>query len=195
MSNSTQIANTLEIQGKELAAEYKTRTAKADRIMFNFKKDTAADGFDTRLGKLMQSLRLEGGMRISSDRLRDCGIASIPKQRRSDAEWYVNTKAEADAFNKKAKKGFKNLSALRKAMAQAAKAEEPKPWVDFNGVERFDNPSADVKSDVGPTDNVVEVVDSASLALQLIADCEKHGIAIHEVLDILSPYNVQQAVA
>jgi len=195
MSNSTQIANTLEVQGKELAAEYKIRTAKADRIMFNFKRDTAADGFDTRLGKLMQSLRLEvGGGRISSDRLRDCGIASIPKQRRSDAEWYVNTKAEADAFNKKAKKGFKNLSALRKAMAQAAKADEPKPWVDFNGVERFDNPSA-VKSDVGPTDNIVEVVDEASLALQLIADCEKHGVAIHKVLDILSPYNVQKAVA
>jgi len=196
MTASTQIAvlNTLENEGKELAAEYKTRTAKADRIMFNFKRDTAADGFDTRLGKLMQSLRLEGGMRISSDRLRDCGIASIPKQRRSDAEWYVNTKAEADAFNKKAKKGFKNLSALRKAMAQAAKADEPKPWVDFNGVERFDNPSA-VKSDVGPTDNIVEVVDEASLALQLIADCEKHGVAIHKVLDILSPYNVQKAVA
>tara|TARA_X000001388_G_scaffold46393_1_gene32998 strand:+ start:279 stop:848 length:570 start_codon:yes stop_codon:yes gene_type:complete len=189
MSNSTQIAviNTLENEGKFLADEYKTRTAKADRIMFNFKKDTAADGFDTRLGKLMQSLRLEGGMRISTDRLRDCGIASIPKQRRSDAEWYVNTKAEADAFNKKAKKGFKNLSALRKAMAQAAKADEPKQPTESN--------DSDVKSDVGLDNNVVEVVDSASLALQLIADCEKHGIAIHEVLDILSPYNVQKAVA
>ena len=55
MENSTQIAvlNTLENEGKELAAEYKTRTAKADRIMFNFKNDTAANGFDTRLGKLM----------------------------------------------------------------------------------------------------------------------------------------------
>ena len=189
MTASTQIVvlNTLENEGKELAAEYKTRTAKADRIMFNFKRDTAADGFDTRLGKLMQSLRLEGGMRISSDRLRDCGIASIPKQRRSDAEWYVNTKAEADAFNKKAKKGFKNLSALRKAMAQAAKAEEP-PFLEATIV-------ADDKSDVGPTDNVVEVIDSAYLAMQLIEQCKKHNVPMHEVLDILSPYNVQQAVA
>jgi len=189
MTASTQIAvlNTLENEGKELAAEYKTRTAKADRIMFNFKNDTAADGFDTRLGKLMQSLRLEGGMRISSDRLRDCGIASIPKQRRSDAEWYVNTKAEADAFNKKAKKGFKNLSALRKAMADAAKADEPK--------QPTESTDSDVKSDVGPTDNVVEVVDSAYLAMQLIEQCKKHNVPMHEVLDILSPYNVQQAVA
>ena len=189
MTASTQIAvlNTLENEGKELAAEYKTRTAKADRIMFNFKNDTAANGFDTRLGKLMQSLRWEGGMRSSSDRLRDCGIVSIPKQRRSDAEWYVNTKAEADAFNKKAKKGFKNLSALRKAMAQAAKADKPK--------QPTESTDSDVKSDVGLDNNVVEVVDEASLALQLIADCEKHGVAIHKVLDILSPYNVQKAVA
>lgn len=196
MTASTQIAvlNTLENEGKELAAEYKTRTAKADRIMFNFKKDTAADGFDTRLGKLMQSLRLEGGMRISSDRLRDCGIASIPKQRRSDAEWYVNTKAEADAFNKKAKKGFKNLSALRKAMAAAAKAQLDTA-IEEAVEEGLIPPQSDVKSDVGPTDNVVEVIDSAYLAMQLIEQCKKHNVPMHEVLDILSPYNVQKAVA
>jgi len=191
MQNSTSktpvVNNTLESEGKELAAEYKTRTAKADRIMFNFKNDTADNGFDTRLGKLMQSLRLEGGERISSDRFRDCGIASIPKQRRSDAEWYVNTKAEADAFNKKAKKGFKNLSALRKAMAQATKADEPK--------QPTESTDSDVKSDVGLDNNVVEVVDSAYLAMQLIEECKKHNVVLHEVLDILSPYNVQQAVA
>jgi hypothetical protein len=34
-------------------------------------------------------------------------------------------------------------------MKKAAKADKPKPWVDFNGVERFDNPSAEVKSKVG----------------------------------------------
>ena len=51
MNASTQIAviNTLESEGKALGDEYKSRSAKADRIMFNFKRDTAADGFDTRL--------------------------------------------------------------------------------------------------------------------------------------------------
>lgn len=185
MQNSTQIANTLEVQGKELAAEYKIRTAKADRIMFNFKRDTAADGFDTRLGKLMQSLRLEGGQRISSDRLRDCGIASIPKQRRSDAEWYVNTKAEADAFNKKAKKGFKNLSALRKAMAQTAKADEPK-----QPTESIDS---DVKSDVGPTDNVVEVAErltAEEIGIQLVEMCKENR---RNLADVLALFMVPKA--
>ena len=186
MQNSTQIANTLEIQGKELAAEYRTRTAKADRIMFNFKRDTAADGFDTRLGKLMQSLRLEvGGGRISSDRLRDCGIASIPKQRRSDAEWYVNTKAEADAFNKKAKKGFKNLSALRKAMAKAAEADEPKQPTEATG--------SDVKSDVGPTDNVVEGAErltAEEIGIQLVEMCKENR---RNLADVLALFMVPKA--
>ena len=179
MTASTQIAvlNTLENEGKELAAEYKTRTAKADRIMFNFKKDTAADGFDTRLGKLMQSLRLEGGMRISSDRLRDCGIASIPKQRRSDAEWYVNTKAEADAFNKKAKKGFKNLSALRKAMAEAAKADEPK--------QPTESTDSDVKSDVGLDNNVVEIAEKLTaeeIGIKMVDMCQENSVNLADVL-------------
>ena len=192
MANSTATLqqaeiNTLESEGKFLADEYKTRSAKAGRIMFSFKRDTAADGFDTRLGKLMQSLRLEGGERISSDRLQDCGIASIPKQRRSDAEWYVNTKAEADAFNRKSKKGFKNLSALRKAMAKAAKADQPEQTTESN--------DSEVKSDVGPTANVVEVVDATALALQLIADCEKHNVVMQDVLDLVSASNVQKAVA
>ena len=179
MTASTQIAviNTLESEGKALGDEYKSRSAKADRIMFNFKRDTAADGFDTRLGKLMQSLRLEGGQRISSDRLRDCGIASIPKQRRSDAEWYVNTKAEADAFNKKAKKGFKNLSALRKAMADAAKADEPK--------QSTESTDSGVKSDVGPTDNVVEVVErltAEEIGIKMVDMCQENSVNLADVL-------------
>ena len=187
MTASTQIAviNTLESEGKALGDEYKSRSAKADRIMFNFKRDTAADGFDTRLGKLMQSLRLEGGMRISSDRLRDCGIASIPKQRRSDAEWYVNTKAEADAFNKKAKKGFKNLSALRKAMADAAKADEPK--------QSTEPTDSGVKSDVGPTDNVVEVVErltAEEIGIQLVEMCKENK---RNLADVLALFMVPKA--
>ena len=187
MNASTQIAviNTLESEGKALGDEYKSRSAKADRIMFNFKRDTAADGFDTRLGKLMQSLRLEGGERISSDRLRDCGIASIPKQRRSDAEWYVNTKAEADAFNKKAKKGFKNLSALRKAMAQAAKADEPK--------QPTESTDSDVKSDVGPTDNVVEVAErltAEEIGIQLVEMCKENK---RNLADVLALFMVPKA--
>ena len=54
--------NTLEAQGKALAVEWKSieRGLKA-----SFTKHTKADGFDTRLGKLMVALKAEGGERIS----------------------------------------------------------------------------------------------------------------------------------
>ena len=58
---------TLEDQGKALAEEWEVIT-KGDKKRFN--KSTKADGFDTRLGKLMVELRAEGGERITSQRLR-----------------------------------------------------------------------------------------------------------------------------
>jgi len=65
MENSTSIAviSTLEAEGKALAQEWKA-ISKADKARFT--KSTKADGFDTRLGKLMLKLKAEGGDRISS---------------------------------------------------------------------------------------------------------------------------------
>jgi len=80
------VNNTLEAEGFALAKEYKSIT-KGDKARFT--KATKADGFDTRLGKLMQKLKAEGGERISSDRLKDCGINGIDKRRRSEALWFV----------------------------------------------------------------------------------------------------------
>jgi hypothetical protein len=65
------VNNTLEAEGFALAKEYKQIT-KGDKARFT--KATKADGFDTRLGKLMQKLKAEGGERINSQRLKDCGI-------------------------------------------------------------------------------------------------------------------------
>ena len=61
--------NTLEAEGKALAQEWKSIT-RGDKARFT--KSTKSDGFDTRLGKLMQKLKAEGGERISSQRLKDC---------------------------------------------------------------------------------------------------------------------------
>jgi hypothetical protein len=83
MTTSTKIAqpelNTLEAEGFILAAEWK-KISKADERRFS--SFTKADGFDTRLGKLLQQLKLEGGQRISSQRLKDCGINIVDKRRR-----------------------------------------------------------------------------------------------------------------
>ena len=76
--------NTLESEGKALASIWRG-IAKG-----NFENATKADGFDTRLGKLMQKLKAETDAgRISSARLKDCNIHNIDKRRRAEALWFV----------------------------------------------------------------------------------------------------------
>ena len=173
--------NTLEAEGKALAELWK-KICKADRARFTGSiKDT---GFDTRLGKLMQKLKAEGGERISSERLKDCGINGIDKRRRAEALWFVENETEARAFVKASKKGFTSLTALQAAMRKAAKAAEPKaePTKPTNEVEP--------KSNVG-LDNEVEAKPEAkptpeSLVLALLTQCREHGIPVSEVKAILN---------
>lgn len=111
--------STLEAEGFALAKQWRD-ICKADAKRFNV--HTKADGFDTRLGKLMQQLKLEGGERITSQRLKDCGIHVIDKRRRSEALWFVENEVECRAFLAESKKGFTSLTALQSAMKAAAKS-------------------------------------------------------------------------
>ena len=143
-NSSTQIVavvnNTLEAEGFALAKEYKSIT-KGDKARFT--KATKADGFDTRLGKLMQKLKAEGGERISSDRLKDCGINGIDKRRRSEALWFVENETACRDFIQASKKGFTSLTALQAAMKPKA---APKPKAD---ADKPTGSEADDKSKVG----------------------------------------------
>ena len=145
MQNSTSkslvvVNNTLEAEGFALAKEFKQIT-KGDKARFT--KATKADGFDTRLGKLMQKLKAEGGERINSQRLKDCGINVIDKRRRAEALWFVENETACRDFIKASKKGFTSLTALQAAMKPKA---APKPKAD---TETPVEPKADDKSNVG----------------------------------------------
>ena len=122
MQNSTSktsvVNNTLESEGKALASIWR------GIIKGNLENSTKADGFDTRLGKLMLKLKAEGGQRITSDRLKDCGIAKIDKRRRAEAMWFVENETACRDFIQASKKGFTSLTALQSAMKKAAKAEQ-----------------------------------------------------------------------
>jgi len=113
--------NTLEAEGFALAKEWKS-ICKADKARFT--KSTKADGFDTRLGKLMFALKQEANGRIPSARLKECGINGIDKRRRSEALWFVENETEARTFIESSKKGFTSLTALQAAMRKSAKADK-----------------------------------------------------------------------
>ena len=99
----------------------------------NVKQSTKANGFDTRLGKLLSTLKAQSALdsgQIPTHVLRTHGIHNIDRRRRSEALWFYENQAECVEFIKQSRKGFTSLTALQRAMKQAAKAEAveaPKP--------------------------------------------------------------------
>jgi len=171
----TVVNNTLEAEGFALAKEYKSIT-KGDKARFT--KATKADGFDTRLGKLMQKLKAEGGERINSQRLKDCGINGIDKRRRSEALWFVENETACREFVKASKKGFTSLTALQAAMKPKA---APKPKAD-----KPVQPEADDKSNVGLNSEADEspIADKSAsdIALDALVQCEVNGITVKDFM-------------
>jgi hypothetical protein len=168
------VNNTLEAEGFALAKEWKSIT-KGDKARFT--KATKADGFDTRLGKLMQKLKAEGGQRISTDRLKDCGINGIDKRRRSEALWFVENETACRDFIKASKKGFTSLTALQAAMKPKA---APKPKAD---ADKPTGSEAEDKSKVG-LDSEADKADKSpsDIALDALVQCEMNGIAIKDFM-------------
>ena len=182
MTNQNQIQivaeiNTLEAEGLALAKEWKS-ICSADKRRFN--KATKADGFDTRLGKLMLKLKAESDAgRISSARLKECNIHSIDKRRRSEALWFVENETACRDFIKASKKGFTSLTALQSAMRKAeksAKADE--------------QPEADDKSNVGPTTSGERSSAEKTAAIDIVAmvmqQCKEHNVVLQDVVNELN---------
>ena len=174
MTNQNQIVaeiNTLEAEGKALAKEWKS-ICRADKSRFT--KSTKADGFDTRLGKLMFALKQESEGRIPSARLKECGINSIDKRRRSEALWFVENETEARDFIQASKKGFTSLTALQAAMRKSAKADETS-----------EQPEADAESNVGLDEPKVqeqsEPKTAGDIALEAILQAELHNVSIADL--------------
>jgi hypothetical protein len=182
MTTSTKIAqpelNTLETEGFILAAEWK-KISKADER--RFQSFTKADGFDTRLGKLLQQLKLEGGQRISSQRLKDCGINIVDKRRRSEALWFVENEKECRQFIAESKKGFTSLTALQAAMRKAGTA--PKAEAESNVGPNSEADVSEAKVAAQPT------ITKGDIVKQLKAVCEANGISVLDIIDdILAEY-------
>ena len=165
--------STLEDQGKTLAEEWEVIT-KGDTKRFN--SSTKTDGFDTKLGKLMVELKAEGGERIASQRLRDCHLHLIAKQRRAEAMWFAENEDTCRKHIAESKKGFTSLSALQRSM----KPSKPKAE-DTEGT----NSEADVKSNVGPTASDGGTVTAEEVFKHLVAVCKHNQIDLLDIAEML----------
>ena len=93
----------------------------------SLKTTLKANGFDTRLGKLLSELKAQSTLdsgQISRQTLTMYGINVIDRRRRSEALWFVENEVECRDFIANSKKGFSSLTALQAAMRKAAKAED-----------------------------------------------------------------------
>ena len=126
MTNSATTKNTegttisvLVKEGKALASIWNQTNS--------LKTTLKANGFDTRLGKLLQELKAQSTLdsgQISRQTLTMYGINVIDRRRRSEALWFVENEVECRDFIANSKKGFSSLTALQAAMRKAAKADD-----------------------------------------------------------------------
>ena len=175
-------------EGKALARIWKQTNS--------LKDSTKASGFDTRLGKLLQQLKAQSTVdsgQISRQVLRDHGIHTIDRRRRAEALWFVENEVACREFMKASKKGFTSLSALQKAMAAAAKAEqEPK------------QPTAKAEpSDVGQSSSgateqrsVKVQITRTKMVDTILHHCKENDLNVEDIInDLLSHVAKQQRKA
>ena len=168
-------------EGKALAAIWNQTNS--------LKNSTKPNGFDTRLGKLLQQLKAQSTLdsgQVSRQTLTTYGIHTIDRRRRAEALWFVENEVECRDFMKASKKGFTSLSALQKAMNKAS-----------NEAKVSDKPAKAEPSDVGQSDDkptklvqhsetkVSVPVTRSVMVNTIIKQCEANGLNLEEVIDDL----------
>jgi hypothetical protein len=135
MENSVQVSKSTQDGTKldDLVKEGKA-LGKMWSTLHSVKQSTKANGFDTRLGKLLIELKAQSSLdsgQVSRQTLTTYGVHNIDRRRRSEALWFAENEVECREFIKNSKKGYTSLTALQKAMKDAtAKAEVIKDATD-----------------------------------------------------------------
>ena len=130
MAKSVQVSKSTQTQTGTVLDELKAEGTKLGQMwakLHDLKQSTKANGFDTRLGKVLVELKAQSSLdsgQISRQTLVTYGVANIDRRRRSEALWFVENEAECREFIKNSKKGYTSLTALQKAMRDAAKADD-----------------------------------------------------------------------
>ena len=187
MGNSVQVSKSTQDGTKldDLVKEGKA-LGKMWSTLHSVKQSTKANGFDTRLGKLLSELKAQSSLdsgQISRQTLTTYGVANIDRRRRSEALWFVENEVQCREFIKNSKKGYTSLTALQKAMKDAtAKAEVIKE-------------AADKVSNVGQSNEVKDTgwvdVDKGTYSLgntrtaivdAIFAHCNDHQIDIETII-------------
>jgi hypothetical protein len=183
------VSETLKAEGSELAAIAKKRGTRDRR---EFKRDIEADGFGVRLGQLMLDLEAATeGERIPSATLKAVGVNIISSALRSEWKWFVLNETSAREFIKASKKGFTNVSALKSAMAKAAKAEA-KAEASTEGESESEATEGEASENAVTEGETVPItVETIAIAIDLVAKRDGKTVedVMSEVIDLFAKSN------
>jgi len=192
----------VKVEGTSIDALVKEGKAlgKMWNAIHNVKQTTKANGFDTRLGKLLSTLKAQSSLdsgQIPTHVLRTHGIANIDRRRRSEALWFYENQAECVEFIKASKKGFTSLTALQRAMKQAAKAEVSKvgqldskdTLVSDTG---WQEPKA-TQSNVTEQRSVNVMITRTKMVNTIVKQCELNNLDLEAIINDLQMQLAKQA--
>jgi len=155
------------------------------RQINDLKQTVKANGFDTRLGKLLQKLKASSPVdsgQISRQTLVTHGINGIDKRRRSEALWFADNEVDCREFIAKGKFKGSSLTALKAAMR---KADNPMTLVSPEvKAEPTEQPTAKAEpSNVGPNPNLKV---TPQLVVDKMMDIVKgNGLDLEEIIEML----------
>ena len=181
MANSTATSGTsidaLVKEGKALGSIWRQTNS--------LKQTIKANGFDTRLGKLLQELKAQSSSdngQIPTHVLRTHGIQQIDRRRRSEALWFVENEKECREFIANGNFKCSSLTALQAVMRKAAKGSEE------------DQPAKAEPSNVGQSDEVTEQpkadapkqrYSKTAIVNAVIAQAELNEVDLEEIINDL----------
>ena len=182
-AKTNQVGTTLDAlvkEGKALGKMWST--------LNSVKQSTKANGFDTRLGKLLSTLKAQSAHdsgQIPTHVLRTHGIANIDRRRRAEALWFYENQAECVEFIKQSRKGFTSLTALQAAMRKAAKADEPTAKAEPSNVGQSDEPKQAQLVEQSETKVSVGPITRTKMVQTILKQCELNGLDLETIVDDL----------
>jgi hypothetical protein len=181
MAKSAKTANKVEGTSVDALIKEGKALGKMWSTLHNVRASTKANGFDTRLGKLLVELKAQSSLdsgQISRQVLTAHGIHNIDRRRRSEALWFVENEVACRAFMESSKKGFTSLTALQKAMRDVAKAEP-------SNVGQSDKPKqaklvqqSETKVSVGP-------ITRTKMVETIVKQCELNQLDLETIINDL----------
>lgn len=169
-------------EGKALASIWKQTNS--------LKDSTKPNGFDTRLGKLLQELKAQSTLdsgQVSRKTLTTYGIHTIDRRRRAEALWFVENEVACRDFMKSSKKGFTSLSALQKAMNAAAKPAKAEPVAKAKPSDVGQSDEAKPAKLVQQSETKVSVgpITRTKMVDTIVKQCELNGLDLEQIIDDL----------